>query len=82
MEPLVEVHTKPELDRALAAGAKIIGVNNRDLKTLEVRLETSFELIDKFPTTASPSPNPASRPTPISSASAPPASTPSSSANR
>jgi indole-3-glycerol phosphate synthase len=34
MEPLVEVHTKAELDRALAAGARIIGVNNRDLKTL------------------------------------------------
>ena len=49
MEPLVEVHTQPELDRALSAGAKIIGVNNRDLKTLEVRLETSFELIDKIP---------------------------------
>jgi indole-3-glycerol phosphate synthase len=49
MEPLVEVHTKPELDRALAAGAKIIGVNNRDLKTLEVRLDTSFTLIDQIP---------------------------------
>lgn len=49
MEPLVEVHTKPELDRALTAGARIIGVNNRDLKTLEVRLETSFALIDQIP---------------------------------
>jgi indole-3-glycerol phosphate synthase len=49
MEPLVEVHTKPELDRALAAGARIVGVNNRDLKTLEVRLETSFTLIDQIP---------------------------------
>src|SRR5579862_5086045 len=34
MEPLVEVHTAGELDRALAAGARIIGVNNRDLRTL------------------------------------------------
>jgi len=49
MEPLVEVHTAPELERALAAGARIIGVNNRDLKTLDVRLETSFELIDRIP---------------------------------
>jgi indole-3-glycerol phosphate synthase len=49
MEPLVEVHTGEELDRALAAGAKIIGVNNRDLKTLTVRIETSFELIDRIP---------------------------------
>lgn len=49
MEPLVEVHTRQELDRALAAGARIIGVNNRDLKTLSVRLETSFDLIEKIP---------------------------------
>jgi indole-3-glycerol phosphate synthase len=49
MEPLVEVHTKAELDRALAVNARIIGVNNRDLKTLTVRLETSLELIDHIP---------------------------------
>jgi indole-3-glycerol phosphate synthase len=49
MEPLVEVHTGEELDRALAANARIIGVNNRDLKTLTVRVETSFELIDRIP---------------------------------
>jgi indole-3-glycerol phosphate synthase len=49
MEPLVEVHTVSELDRALAADARIIGVNNRDLKTLAVRLETSLELIEQIP---------------------------------
>src|SRR5882762_2319217 len=49
MEPLVEVHTPAELDRALHVGAKIVGVNNRNLKTLDVRVETSFELIDKIP---------------------------------
>lgn len=49
MEPLVEVHTREELDRALAVGAQIIGVNNRNLITLEVRTETSFELIDHIP---------------------------------
>ncbi len=49
MEPLVEVHTREELDRALAAGARIIGVNNRDLKTLTVRVETSYELIEQIP---------------------------------
>jgi indole-3-glycerol phosphate synthase len=49
MEPLVEVHTAAELERALAAGARILGVNNRDLKTLTVRVETSFELIDRIP---------------------------------
>jgi indole-3-glycerol phosphate synthase len=49
MEPLVEVHTRGELDRALAAGARIIGVNNRDLRTLEVRVEISHELIEIIP---------------------------------
>jgi indole-3-glycerol phosphate synthase len=49
MEPLIEVHTRPELDRALAVGARIIGINNRDLKTLQVRVETSYELIQHIP---------------------------------
>lgn len=49
MEPLVEVHTGEELDIAIAVGARIIGVNNRDLHTLSVRVETSFELIDEIP---------------------------------
>jgi indole-3-glycerol phosphate synthase len=49
MEPLVEVHTREELARALAAGARILGVNNRDLRTLEVRVETSEELIEAIP---------------------------------
>ena len=49
MEPLVEVHTRGELDRVVAAGATIIGVNNRDLKTLEVRIQTSFDLIEHIP---------------------------------
>src|SRR5437660_2377944 len=49
MEPLVEIHTREELDRAIAAKACIIGVNNRNLKTLEVRTETSFELVDHIP---------------------------------
>jgi indole-3-glycerol phosphate synthase len=49
MEPLVEVHSAAELNRALAADARIVGVNNRDLKTLAVRPETSFELIDQIP---------------------------------
>jgi indole-3-glycerol phosphate synthase len=49
MEPLVEVHTAGELQRALGAGARIIGVNNRDLNTLEVHVQTSFELIERIP---------------------------------
>lgn len=38
MEPLVEVHDEYELDRAADAGATIVGINNRDLRTLEVDL--------------------------------------------
>ena len=46
---LVEVHTEDELERARAAGASILGVNNRDLKTLAVDLQTSFRLREKIP---------------------------------
>jgi len=49
MEPLVEVHTTAELERVLALGARIVGVNNRDLHTLEVRVETSLELAAMIP---------------------------------
>ncbi|HXX70907.1 MAG TPA: indole-3-glycerol phosphate synthase TrpC [Candidatus Acidoferrum sp.] len=49
MEPLVEVHSREELDRALAVGAHIIGVNNRDLRNFDVRLETSLDLIEAIP---------------------------------
>ena len=45
----MEVHTREELTRALAAGARIVGVNNRNLHTLEVRVETSLELIAAIP---------------------------------
>ncbi len=49
MEPLVEVHSREELDRVVSAGARIIGVNNRDLRNFEVRLETSLALVDAIP---------------------------------
>lgn len=45
MEAIVEVHTPFELDTAARIGAKIIGVNNRNLQTLDVSLEFSRELI-------------------------------------
>lgn len=46
---LVEVHTRGELEVALAAGARIIGVNNRDLGTFETRIETTLELLPLVP---------------------------------
>ena len=52
LEALVEVHSEGELDRALDAGAGLIGINNRNLKTLEVSLETSLRLADKVPSSA------------------------------
>ncbi len=49
MAALVEVHDARELAKALDAGAEIIGVNNRDLNTFEVTLETSVRLAADIP---------------------------------
>lgn len=46
---LVEVHDRRDLDKALAAGAGIIGVNNRNLKTFVTDLKTSVDLIAAIP---------------------------------
>jgi indole-3-glycerol phosphate synthase len=53
LDALVEVHTSIELKRALAAGARLIGVNNRDLRTFNVSLDTSIELASEAPSEAS-----------------------------
>jgi indole-3-glycerol phosphate synthase len=49
MEALVEVHNESELQRALDAGATIIGVNNRDLRSFEVSLDVSLNLARMMP---------------------------------
>jgi indole-3-glycerol phosphate synthase len=49
LDTLVEVHDRSELDRALAAGARIVGVNSRDLKTLAVSLQTALSLAPAIP---------------------------------
>jgi indole-3-glycerol phosphate synthase len=49
MDALVEVHTSDEMKRAAACGATLIGVNNRNLKTFEVSLDTSLSLATDAP---------------------------------
>jgi len=49
LDALIEVHTSAELRRALNVGAKIVGVNNRDLQTFQVSLSTSERLIAEAP---------------------------------
>jgi len=44
IDALVEVHNEAEMDRAAGCGATLVGVNNRDLRTFEVSLETSVKL--------------------------------------
>ena len=52
MSALVEVHNRAELDAAIESGADLIGVNNRDLATFEVTLDTSLALAEHIPPAA------------------------------
>jgi len=49
LEVLMEVHDGEELERSLCEDLDLVGVNNRDLKTFEVSLQTSMDLVDKIP---------------------------------
>ncbi|HVR05437.1 MAG TPA: indole-3-glycerol phosphate synthase TrpC, partial [Solirubrobacteraceae bacterium] len=49
LDALVEVHDREELRRALAAGAELVGVNNRDLRDFSVDVRRTFELLDAVP---------------------------------
>ncbi len=49
LEALVESHTHRELDRALLAGAAIVGINNRNLETFTVSLRTTLDLLKDIP---------------------------------
>ncbi len=49
MDALIEVHEGGELERALAAGGRLIGINNRNLRTFEVSMETTLGLLERIP---------------------------------
>ncbi len=49
MTPLIEVHNEAELERALELNPRLLGINNRDLATLEIDLNTSVRLRKKIP---------------------------------
>jgi indole-3-glycerol phosphate synthase len=49
MDVLVESHDAEQLDRALRLKTPLVGVNNRDLRTFETRIETTLQLVDRIP---------------------------------
>ena len=49
LEPLVEAHSARELDAALATEARLVGINNRDLRTFDVALHTTLDLLAAIP---------------------------------
>ena len=51
MAALIEVHSEAELDMAVASGADLVGVNQRDLRTFEVNRSLAFRLVDSIPRT-------------------------------
>ncbi|MGB3621763.1 MAG: indole-3-glycerol phosphate synthase TrpC, partial [Ketobacter sp.] len=49
MDVLIEVHNEEELERSLSFNQPLVGINNRNLHTFEVSLQTTFSLLEKIP---------------------------------
>jgi len=49
MDVLIEVHDEQELARALHTGNRLVGINNRNLRTFQVTLSTTLDLLDRIP---------------------------------
>ncbi len=49
LQPLVEVHDSEEMQRAIDAGSDLMGINNRNLKTFETTLDTTYQLVGMSP---------------------------------
>ena len=49
MDVLMEIHDEAELERALKTGARLIGINNRNLRTFDTSLSTTIDMLDKIP---------------------------------